>query len=161
MPHRTESKTSPRRIEAVNKQRQALELRMAGWHYDVIAQRLGYKSHNAALYAVNAALRKTLQPVADNYRELTLERLTKVLNTWWTPMLNHDPQATDKVLAAITDIRQLLGLDAPVKQQVTGADGKPLEVHIDALDEIIRRISQQATRSGETGDTPQLEAPTG
>ena len=96
--HRTESLTSPRRIEAVNKQRQALELRMAGWSYAVIASQLGYKGHTGALEAVKVALKKTLEEPAENYRALTLERLTRVLNTWWAPMLQHDQRSTDKVL---------------------------------------------------------------
>lgn len=88
---------------------------MAGWSYAVIASQLGYKDHTSALYAVRIALKKTLQEPAEHYRALTLERLTKVLNVWWLPMVNGDHQATDKVLAVITDIRALLGLDAPTK----------------------------------------------
>mgnify|MGYP003667893732 CR=1 FL=1 len=68
MRHRTESKTSPRRIQAVFKQRQALELRMAGRNYDEIAEALGYAGHTSALAAVNKALEKTLEEPSQRYR---------------------------------------------------------------------------------------------
>ena len=116
--HRTESKTSPRRITAVEKQRIALELRMAGRTLAEIAKELGYANHTSALYAINTALQKTLQPTADDFRALTLERLTKVLQIHWPLMLNRDEKSTVLVLKAIKDMRELLGLDAPVKLDV-------------------------------------------
>lgn len=124
-----ESLTSPRRIQATFKQRQALELRIAGRHYDEIARVLGLTSPGA-IYAVKTALRKTLQPAADEYRALTLERLTKVLSVHWPTMLQGDPIATRWVLETITDIRELLGLDAPIRQVITGPQGGPLELTV-------------------------------
>lgn len=119
---RGESKYSPRRIKAIEKQRQALELRMAGRTFESIAQVLGYKTHVGAIAAVKVALQRTLQPISEEYRALTLERLTKVLQTFWPTMLQKDPEATRLVLKAIGDIRELLGLDAPkqidISQQI-------------------------------------------
>ena len=126
MPHRTESKTSPRRIQAVMKQRQALELRMEGQTYDVIASKLGYKTHTGALAAVNKALDKTLQPPAAHYRALTLERLTRVMQTFWPAMLTGDDDAARTVLHALRDIRQLMGLDAPQKMEHAGDPDNPI-----------------------------------
>ena len=67
--------------------------------------------------------------------------------TVYTSVKLHSP------IQAISELNKMEHIGEPVQ--------KPLEVHIDALDEIIRRISSAATRSGETSDPPQLEAPTG
>lgn len=114
-----ESKLSPRRIEAIEKQRRALELRMAGRSWSDIAKAVGYSNHTGAIAAVKVALEKTLQEPAQHYRALTLERLTRILQVYWTDMLNHDLQATDRVLRVISDMRSLLGLDAPIKEEVS------------------------------------------
>ena len=106
----TESKYSQRRIRAVEKQRMALELRMAGRRWDEIAQTVGYANHTGAIAAVKVALEKTLQEPAEHYRALTLERLTKVLQVLWPRMLNGDLAAADRVLRVIADISSLMGL---------------------------------------------------
>lgn len=109
-----ESKTSPRRLEAVEKQRKALELRMAGRTWQEIGRAVGYSNHSGAIAAVNAALLKTLREPSDRYRALTVERLTKIIATFWPLMLAHDEKATVIVLRAIEQFRTLLGLDARV-----------------------------------------------
>ena len=134
MAHRTESKTSPRRIQAVMKQRQALEMRMAGHTYDQIAHELGYKDHTSALYSVKKALQKTLEPPAQQYRALTLERLTMVMQTFWPAMLTGDDDAARTVLHALKDIRQLMGLDAPQKVEHAGDPDNPIRHQVMTID---------------------------
>lgn len=116
--HRTESLTSPRRIRAVQKQRQALELRMAGRTYAEIAKVLNYANHSSAEFAVKAALQKTLQSTGDEFRSLALERLSKVLQVHWPAMLERNEKSSALVLRTIKDIRELLGLDAPQKLDI-------------------------------------------
>lgn len=123
---RGESKSSPRRIVATKKQAQALELRMAGRTFQEIADTIGYQTPQGAIMAVKAALDKTIRPAADEWRALTLERLTKILQVFWPKMLKGDEKAADRVFKAITDHRQLLGLDAPVKTALTDSDGGPI-----------------------------------
>jgi hypothetical protein len=134
MQHRTESKTSPRRIDAIFKQRQALELRMAGRNYYEIADALGYSGHTSALAAVNKALEKTLEEPSQRYRSMTLERLTKVLQVHWPAMLARDDAATRHVLNALKDIRQLMGLDAPQRLEHSGPEGGPIQQQVVTLD---------------------------
>ena len=129
-----ESKMSPRRIEAVRRQQHALELRMAGRTWQEIADNLGYANHSGALLAVKAALQSTLQPPADHFRALTLERLTKVLQVHWPLMLQADAVATRLCLQVIGDIRQLMGLDSPSKMEHTGAGGAPIQHEVLTLD---------------------------
>jgi hypothetical protein len=93
----------------------ALELRMAGRTYQEIADAIGYKTPQGAIMAVKAMLDRTLKPPAEQWRALTVERLTKVLQVYWPSMLQGNHDATHEVLEAITDLRQVLGIDAPVK----------------------------------------------
>jgi hypothetical protein len=113
-----ESKYSPRRIEAQAKQQRALGLRMAGRTWAEIAEAVGYSNHTGAIAAVKVALQQSLQEPAQYYKALTLERLTKVLQVHWPSMINHNMLATDKVLRVLADIRALLGLDAPIKEDI-------------------------------------------
>ena len=129
-----ESKLSPRRIDAIHRQRQALELRMAGRTWQEIADNLGYANHTGAIAAVKTALQSTLRPPADHYRALTLERLTKILQVHWPLMLQADAASTRLCLQAIGDIRQLMGMDSPAKVEHTGADGAPIKHEVLTLD---------------------------
>ena len=58
---RGESKTSPRRVEAVLKQAVACKLRVCGASYAEIAYALGYRDPSGAWRAIDAALRKARQ----------------------------------------------------------------------------------------------------
>ena len=131
-----ESKMSPRRVSAVDKQRQSLELRMAGRTWQEIADVVGYRDHSGAVRAVESALQRTLQEPSNQYRALTLERLTKVLQVFWPNMLQGDHGAARMVLQTLTDIRKLMGLDAPVQVE-HGGSGTPIRhevISIDATD---------------------------
>ena len=129
-----ESKLSPRRIEAVQRQQRALELRMAGRTWQEIADNLGYTNHTGAIAAVKTALAKTLEEPAAHYRALTLERLSKIIQVHWPLMLQADPTSTRLCLQAIKDTRELLGLDSPTKYEHSGPDGGPIRQEVLTLD---------------------------
>ena len=129
-----ESKLSPRRIEAQNKQQQALELRMAGRTWQEIAEHLGYKSHTGAYEAVKVALSRSNHEAVGDYRSLTLGRLTKILQVHWPAMLQGDPASSKLCLNTIKDMRELMGLDSPVRLEHTGADGSPIQHEVLTLD---------------------------
>jgi hypothetical protein len=71
-------KTSPRRLLAAEKQRRALEMKIAGAILEQIAAEVGYKSPSGAYQAIQAALKATLQPPADELRRLQYERLERL-----------------------------------------------------------------------------------
>ncbi len=122
--HASESLTSPRRIEAVNKQRQAVELRKAGASFAMIAEQLGYASVSGAFKAVQTALRKTLQAPADEVRNLELERLDTLLLALWPQARQGNQGAIDRVLRIMERRAKLLGLDAPTKVAPTDPAGE-------------------------------------
>ena len=135
MANRTgESKLSVRRIEAQNKQHQALELRMAGRTWQEIADHLGYASHTGAYEAVKVALSRSNHEAVEDYRSLTIGRLTKILQVHWPLMLQADNNSTRLCLQTIKDMREVLGLDSPSKFEHTGADGAPIRHEVITLD---------------------------
>lgn len=128
-----ESKLSPRRVEAVEKQRQAVELRLAGHTWQTIADTLGYSTHSSAIAAVDAALKRTLAPASDSFRALTLERLTKVIQVFWPMMVRGDYAAARTVMQATADIRKLMGLDSPIQVE-HGGNGTPIQHEVVSIE---------------------------
>ena len=151
-----ESKLSPRRITAVEKQRRAVELRMAGHTWQTIADTLGYRNHSSAICAVEAALKRTLEPATDSFRALTLERLTKVIQVFWPRMLQGDYSAARTVMQATSDIRKLMGLDSPVQVE-HGGNGIPIQhevvnIEIGDVTEALKVLAEVgAVRMGTNG----------
>ena len=129
-----ESKLSPRRIAAARKQEQALELRMAGLTWEAIAKRLGYTHHTSAIYAVRAALERSLEEPSAEFRALTLKRLTKILNTHWPRMERGEIPAANVCLKTIKDMRELMGVDMPARVEHTGAGGAPIQHEVVTID---------------------------
>lgn len=113
-----ESMTSERRLEAVDRQRTALELRKAGHTFPQIAEHLGL-SVAGAHKAVQTALRKTLQEPADEYRALHLARYEQIIKTNWRGMLSGLSQPTDAVFRAMKGIADTIGLNTPQKVDLT------------------------------------------
>lgn len=123
-----ESKTSPRMMKAVERQRQALELRMAGYTYDVIAEQIGYADGGSAYKAVMLGIQKTLQEPADEVRKIEVARLDKLLAGIYLQAKQGNLPAMDRVLKVMERRDKLLGLDRPVQWEVSGPSGGPIQV---------------------------------
>lgn len=111
-----------RQIKALERQKQALELRMAGVSYATIAEQLGYSDMSGAHRAVGRALKRTLQEPADKLRELEAERLDKLLLGLWPSRTNLG--VVDRILRIMERRAKLLGLDAPTKVAQTDPTGE-------------------------------------
>ena len=83
-----------RRVAQTEKQRQALQMRLAGASYEQVAAALHYRTRGGAWRAVQEALRKTLQEPADEVRKLELARL----DSW---LLSITPQIRSGSLEAL------------------------------------------------------------
>jgi DNA-binding transcriptional MerR regulator len=141
-----ESLTSPRRIAAVERQRQALELRKAGVSYAAIAERLLYRGPQSACEAVKAALRKTIQEPADDVRRLELERLDVLALAVWPQARQGNQGAIDRALKIAERRAKLLGLDAPTKQEIDVRD-------------VDRTIERELEKLAATGQAENAGAP--
>jgi len=109
----SDSKTGDKALAALERQRQALELRKAGTGYAAIAEQLGYASHSGAIKAVQTAMRRTLQEPADALRALEAARLDDLLRGVWVAARGGDVAKIDRVLRIMQRRAALLGLDAP------------------------------------------------
>ena len=125
------TRTTPRTLAERDKAAQALALRKTGATYEQIAAHLGYSSRQSANRAV---LRLLAAHEAENVADLrTLEnmRLDDLLFAVYKAALGGDLGAIDRALRIMERRAKLLGLDAPVKQEISGTDGAPLSITID------------------------------
>lgn len=108
-------RTGTKAIETAEKERQALELKLAGFDLSQIAGQLGYTHASAAQKAIKRALRKTIQEPADELRVIELRRLDKMQAGLWRKAIAGDVFAVDRVIKIMDRRAKLLGLDAPLK----------------------------------------------
>jgi len=106
-------------LRANERQRQALELRKSGVSFEVIAKKVGYKDASGAYRAVQTALKKTLQEPADELRAIEVERLDQMLLGLWPKAVKGDTWSVDRVIRIMERRATLLGLDAPLKREIT------------------------------------------
>ena len=130
---RGESPTSRRRMEGIERQRQAAAMRAKGHTFDEIATALGYGSPAAAHNAVTAALQRAVLPVAEEVRARELARLDALEDaiarraaalegaqlhedpSGKTHVLGTQDSALDRLVKIQERRARLLGLDAPTK----------------------------------------------
>ena len=109
-----------RKLQALDKQRQALELRSAGYSYETIAAQLHYADRGGAHKAVVAGLKASLREPSERLRALEEERLDKLLAAIWAKALAGDLKAVDRCLRILERRARLLGLDSPAKLEESG-----------------------------------------
>ena len=106
------------KVDTLRREQKVMELRAQGWTWQRIADETGYAAPSAAKTAFDNAIKRTMQPVADEVRTLELERLDRFLSYLWAAIEQGDPVAIDKGLKIMDRRAKYLGLDAPIKQQV-------------------------------------------
>lgn len=134
-----------RTLSTAEREAEAARLRSRGWTYQRIADELGWANKGDAHHAVSKVLRDTVQEAGDDLRALELTRLdalyvaaTEVLErehitvsngrivsgTDGEPILDDAPvlQAIDRLLKIQERRSRLLGLDAPIKKDVSLTD---------------------------------------
>ena len=129
MTENTEQTTAIQRVTQTKlalrqRQRLALERRLAGETYQQIADALGYKSKCGAYKAVEGALREVTREPAEAVRELELQRLDAMLATLWPLMQKGDIQALAGCLKISERRAKLLGLDRSQCVDVTSGGEK-------------------------------------
>jgi nitrogen fixation/metabolism regulation signal transduction histidine kinase len=127
----TRAKPIPK-AETLERERQALELRRAGWTFDVIAARLGYTGKGAAHKAVDRALKRAAAATAynaDAIRDAELDRLDRLQTVWWPQAMKADPAGLAAVMRIMERRAKMLALDiVPTATARTDTDGN-LVVH--------------------------------
>lgn len=134
-----------RTLSTAEREAEAARLRSLGWTYQRIADELGWSNKGDAHHAVQRVLRDTVQEAGDDLRALELTRLDAlyvaanevlarkhvtvsngriVSGTDGGPILDDAPvlQAIDRLLKIQERRSKLLGLDAPIKKDVSLTD---------------------------------------
>lgn len=105
--------------ESLDKERKAIELRRAGYTYEDIANAIGYADHTGARDACLRAIKRSMSDAGvDELRQGELDRLDRLQRSAWTSALQGDLQAIATCLRIIDRRSKLLGLDAPIKQEI-------------------------------------------
>ena len=107
---------------------------MAGRTWHEISDSRGDASHTGAIAAVRAVLSRSDADYGTQFRTLTLERLTKVLQTYWPAMLRGDQASATVCLKAIKDMRDVTGIDMPARVEHSGPEGSPIQHQVVTLD---------------------------
>lgn len=100
----------------------ALEMRLAGYQWDEVADVVGYPDARAAQVAFETALEKQLQSdpqMRSKMREYTGRRLERLLRAVWSKAIDpENPEqmvAHQRALSVIDRHAKLFGLDAPTE----------------------------------------------
>lgn len=128
----------PRDVKTEHRDAQALELRKAGASYDQIARQLGFAQKSGAHHSVMRALKASIamrNAAAEDVLEIELQRLDEMLLGLWSEARKGRWLAVDRVLKIMERRSAFLGLDAPKRSEISGADGGPIqidqEVHVE------------------------------
>ena len=113
----------------------ALELRKSGASFRAIGSQLNI-SHVQAREDIHRALRDLADKqmeLAAEYRQLELERLDRLMLAVWGNATKGDVGSINAALKISDRRAKLLGLDAPVKQELTGKDGGAIAFSINGI----------------------------
>lgn len=119
-----ESNTSVRRLAALERHLEALELRKYGKSYQFIADALGYRTPSGAYKAVHSAIKKTLQEPTDEVRRMELERTELLLDKLFGQLKSGNHSTINMILKVLDRRSKYLGLDMPHKIAHTDPSGK-------------------------------------
>jgi hypothetical protein len=138
------------RPDVIEREYEVLKYRRGGMTFDQIAQRVGYATPSGAKAAYKRAMLRTLQPAADELRELWVDRLEVAYLAIHNKVLKGDLRAVDRLIAISRRESELLGLDAPKQAQleVTTYDGNLLRERARQIIEIVREHSSTESRMG-------------
>lgn len=115
-------RTNARALTARQREVKALEMRMGGQPYSRIAKALGYRGRSSAYTAVMRVLDRREAEPAERVRNLELQRLERLLKAYWSRAVRvrqPDIGAAKLCLDILARRARMLGLDAPVKVDIT------------------------------------------
>lgn len=146
---RPRQKTTAAVVATAENRRKALQLRLAGLTFEEISDAMNLGNRGAAYSLVNGALEETRREIredADRYVAEEVHRIERLIRAIWsravgTPQ-NPDPdlKAIDRVEKLMARKARLLGLDAPVRAELSGVGGGAIEIS-DARQQFLDRLA--------------------
>jgi len=164
-----------RNIDTVERDAEAARLRARDHTFQEIADQLGFAGRNGARYAVERALASAIAEPAEELRRLELMKLDAMSRSAWEvleaqhylvsqgrvihlgdgePLGDDAPvlHAIDRLLKISERRCKLLGIDAPVRMEVTS---------IDALDQQIAALEAELAERAAVGEDASAEGASG
>lgn len=115
--------------ERLQRDRLAVEARLAGMTYEDIAAQLGFSNKGAAWKAIDRTLRARIADPAEQLRRMELERLDVMLAGLWGNARKGHLGSVDRVLAVMRQrARYVPGLEEPEDPTLPGAAAGGLTV---------------------------------
>jgi len=123
-----------RKVKKHQQMIQALELRAAGASYRQIGEALSVSKPRAyrIVSAAIAELAANCQETAERVRQLELHRLDRIRLA--LDSKKADPRCADTLLRLSERVAKLHGLDAPIRTEVSGPCGAPIQTQENAPD---------------------------
>jgi len=142
----------PRRLSTMERQRQAIALKLAGASYPQIADKLDYHSPNAARVAVTKGLENSLQESAKDLRKIHYGRLEHMLMLVWPRVNTGDQSSIQTALTIMDRMERLYGLAAPQKIDVSHGVREAIIVADGDRDSYLKALQEAATAIDEVVD---------
>jgi hypothetical protein len=147
-------RATPAKIAAAERQRKAVELRMAGLTFQAIADTLGYANRSSATDAVTRALRDTVpKELTDELRQIENQRLDRLYGPMYARALAGDHRAVDACLRIMARRAALNGLDAPVRVRQAVITEEDIDRAIARLDREAETM-EAANSAGDHSEMP-------
>lgn len=150
-------RTGSRALKYLERRAIAFEMRKEGFSYREIADAIRM-SPEAAYRLVKREVVELVtltKEDAEEVRQLELERLDAMLagGLMKRAMTGKDDDAVDRVIKIMERRSKYSGLDAASRTEITGKDGRPIEVE-DPRELLNRRLDELAQRAGAGDSTP-------
>lgn len=136
-------------IKDFERRMQALELRKAGATYDQIAKTCGYTDRTYAYKAVQTCIKNLIRERSSEVVTIEIERLDAMLLSIWSKVKDGDVAAIDRAIKIMERRAKLLGLDAPIKNEVSGPDGKPIQTQVFNHESVIAALEARSIGDSE------------
>lgn len=133
---------------------EAVRLALKGWSTRRIGAKLG-RHHSTVADALNVEFERVRPSEEDVCRRRSVlgEQLEEQIASWRPRSLKGDKDAAAVLVRFKDRYAKLWGLDAPVKTELSGAEGGPLVINVSSLDDEQLRIAA----SDDAGDAPGVE----
>lgn len=138
------------------RRRRAVKLRVDGYSYREIAAKLRVDVETAFsdVAVVLERTRLAADKLADEVRRLDLERLDLATKALLPKVKKGDARSTEKLVAVMARRSKLVGADAPVRSEISGPEGAPIE--LDARNALLEKLD--GLLGGEDGSAASGEA---
>lgn len=119
-------KASPKAIMAAKRRSEALDYRLQGFTFEQIGESMGVSAVRA-FQLVTEGLTTIQTENAQQVKDIEVKRLDLLTTAYMQNATQGDVVAANMVIRLSERRAKLLGLDGPIKHELTGKDGKPIE----------------------------------